>query len=228
MAAVTRSAYRSTMALLLSVNIGHPRPNPWKKTLTTGIDKRPVEGPVAVGAPGPRGTGAVGLAGDRVHDVEHHGGDDQAVYAYAREDLDDWARELDRALPGGVFGENLTTTGLDVNGALVGERWRIGADVLLEVSAPRIPCGTFRGWMDETGWAKRFTDRALPGAYLRVVEPGEIAAGDEITVVERPDHGVTIALTFRALMGERDLLPELLKADALPEGTKAGIRRKLG
>ena len=73
---------------VLSVNVGRPRPNPWKRLAATGIDKRPVDGPVAVAAPGPKGTGAVGLAGDRVYDTAHHGGDDQAVYAYAREDLD--------------------------------------------------------------------------------------------------------------------------------------------
>lgn len=186
---------------LLSVNIGVPRANPWKKLNATGIDKQPVDGPVAVHAPGPKGTGAVGLAGDRVYDVANHGGDDQAVYAYAREDLDDWAKELDRELPNGTFGENLTTVGLDINGALIGERWRIGRDVVLEVSGPRIPCVTFRGWLDVPGWLKRFTRAGRPGAYLRVVEPGEIRAGDAIEIVSRPDHDVTIALAFRREMG---------------------------
>ena len=132
---------------LLSVNVGRPRPNPWKGLSATGIDKRPVDGPVAVRAPGPKGTGEVGLAGDRVYDVKHHGGPDQAVYAYAREDLDGWEAELGRPLANGVFGENLTTLGLDVNGALIGERWRIGPTVVLEVSCPRIPCATFQGWL---------------------------------------------------------------------------------
>src|ERR1700761_5927932 len=157
---------------LLSVNIGVPRTNPWKKLRATGIDKRPVDGPVAVTAPGPKGDGAVGLAGDRAYDVKHHGGTDQAVYAYAREDLDDWERRLARELPNGSFGENLTTNGLDVNGALVGERWRIGEDVVLEVSGPRIPCSTFQGWLDRPGWMKEFTRAERPGAYLRVVHPG--------------------------------------------------------
>ncbi|GAA4618357.1 MOSC domain-containing protein [Actinoallomurus liliacearum] len=221
-------AYRSTMALLVSVNVGRPRPNPWKDTGTTGIDKRPVDGPVAVTAPGPKGTGAVGLAGDRVYDVKHHGGADQAVYAYAREDLDRWAAELGRDLPDGVFGENLTTSGLDVNGALIGERWRVGEQVLLEVSCPRIPCGTFQGWMEEQGWIKRFTRAALPGAYLRVIEPGEIRTGDPITVEDRPAHEVTVALAFRALTAEPDLLPTLLVADALPEEDMRRIRRRVG
>jgi MOSC domain-containing protein YiiM len=214
------------MAVLASVNIGRVRANPWKDTGTTAIDKRPVQGPVAVRAPGPKGTGAVGLAGDRVHDVRHHGGDDQAVYAYAREDLDDWAARLGRELPDGVFGENLTTSGLDVNGALIGERWRIGEQVLLEVSCPRIPCGTFQGWMGETGWIKRFTEEARPGGYLRVIEPGEIQAGDDITVEHRPDHDVTIAQTFRALTLEPELLPRLPVADALPEEIKRIVHRR--
>jgi MOSC domain-containing protein YiiM len=208
---------------LLSVNIGRPQPNPWKRLAATGIDKRPVDGPVPVTSPGPKGTGAVGLAGDRVYDIKHHGGDDQAVYAYAREDLDHWERELGRTFANGSFGENLTTTGIDVNAALIGERWRIGsgtAGPLLEVSCPRIPCGTFEGWMRTGGWIKRFTGKALPGAYLRVVEPGEIQAGDEITVVDRPGHDVTVAMVFRALTLEPDLLPRLLTADALPENAR--------
>ncbi|WP_042405242.1 MOSC domain-containing protein [Streptacidiphilus carbonis] len=212
---------------LLSVNVGRPRPNPWKGLDDTGIDKRPVDGPVAVTAPGPKGTGAVGLAGDRVYDVKHHGGDDQAVYAYAREDLDSWEAELDRDLPGGAFGENLTTLGVDVNGALIGERWRIGPRLVLEVSCPRIPCQTFQGWLEREGWIKRFTQAAVPGAYLRVIEPGEIRAGDRVEIQQRPDHDVSIALSFRAMTLEPELLPRLLVADALPAKDLEQIRRRV-
>jgi MOSC domain-containing protein YiiM len=201
---------------LLSVNVGHPQPNPWKTMKLTGIDKRPVEGPVMVTRPRAAGMGLVGLAGDRVYDVRNHGGPDQAVYAYAREDLDFWEAELGRRLPNGVFGENLTTEGVDANGALIGERWRIGPDLILEASAPRIPCGTFQGWLARAGWIKRFTLAARPGAYFRVIEPGEIQAGDQIEVVHRPDHDVTVALSFRALTVEPDLLPQLLGVEALP------------
>ncbi|GLY76396.1 MOSC domain-containing protein [Actinoallomurus iriomotensis] len=211
---------------VLTVNVGRPRPNPWKRLPATGIDKRPVEGPVAVTAPGPKGAGEVGLAGDRAHDVRHHGGTDQAVYAYAREDLDRWAAELDRPLPNGVFGENLTTEGLDVNGALIGERWRIGRDVVLEVSAPRIPCVTFQGRLGVPGWIKRFIAAAVPGPYLRVIEPGDVRAGDPITIVSRPDHDVTVALALRALTSEPELLPRLAPAgDALHAETRDLLRR---
>ncbi|SHK62002.1 MOSC domain-containing protein [Actinacidiphila paucisporea] len=213
---------------LLSVNVGRPIPNPWKRLAATGIDKWPVQGPVAVRAPGPKGTGAVGLSGDRVYDVKHHGGDDQAVYAYAREDLDRWEKELGRSLASGCFGENLTTTGYDVNAALIGERWRVGtAGPLLEVSCPRLPCATFAGWLDEHGWIRRFTAGALPGPYLRVIEPGELAAGDTVEVVDRPAHRVTVALAFRAMTAEPDLLPELLAADALPAEDLRTIRKRL-
>lgn len=211
---------------LLSVNVGKPRSNPWKGLSATGIDKRPVHGPVAVTAPGPKGTGAVGLAGDRVYDVKHHGGSDQAVYAYAREDLDGWEAELGRSLDNGFFGENLTTVDLDVNGALIGERWRIGSEVVLEVSCARIPCATFQGWLERDGWIKRFTQAALPGAYLRVMEPGTIRAGDPVEIVHRPAHDVTVALSFRAMTREPELLPRLLVADALPEEDRESIRRR--
>jgi MOSC domain-containing protein YiiM len=212
---------------VLSVNVGRPRANPWKRVATTGIDKRPVSGPVAVTVPGPKGDGSVGLAGDHAYDVKNHGGADQAVYAYAREDLDRWQRELGRELPGGSFGENLTTTGIDVNAALIGERWRIGTTVL-EVSCPRIPCSTFAGFLDERGWLKRFTLAAVPGPYFRVVEPGHISAGDPITVVSRPaEHRVTVALSFRAVTTEPELLPLLVDVAAFPAEDREAIRHRL-
>ena len=211
---------------LLSVNIGKPRPNPWKPIALTGIDKRPVSGPVMVTAPGPKGTGEAGLAGDGVYDVKSHGGTDQAVYVYAREDLDFWRAELGIPLRSGNFGENLTTEGLDVTGALIGDRWRIGQDLILEVSCPRTPCGTFEGWLAQAGWIKRFTAAATPGAYLRVIEPGPIQAGDAVRIEHRPAHDVTIAVAFRALTTEPDLLPRLLAAEALPEAKRILVRKR--
>ncbi|WP_189311962.1 MOSC domain-containing protein [Streptomyces brasiliensis] len=199
---------------LLSVNVGRAQAVDYtdQPEGLTGIDKRPVDGLVRVAAPGPKGTGAGGVAGDAVCDLRHHGGDDQAVYAVAREDLDDWERELGRTLGNGAFGENLTTEGLDVSGALIGERWRIGSAVVLEVTCGRIPCRTFQAHVGERGWVKRFTRKGAPGAYLRVIEPGEIRAGDLVEIVHRPDHGVTVALQFRAETTERELLPRVLDA----------------
>ncbi len=159
----------------------------------TGIDKRPATGPVAVRDPGPKTTGlGSGLVGDYIGDVANHGGSDQAIYAFAREDLDIWSQRLGRPLPNGFFGENLTTAGLDVNGALLGEQWQVGDTVVLQVTCPRIPCSTFRGWVGERGWLKTFTADARPGAYLRVVTPGELRGGDAITVVRRPRHEATV------------------------------------
>lgn len=199
---------------LLSVNVGRPKAVdvPEESKRVTGIDKRPVDGPVRVAAPGPKGVGASGVAGDTVCNTEHHGGDDQAVYAFAREDLDVWERELGRTLPSGAFGENLTTEGLDVSGALVGERWRIGPELVLEVTCGRVPCLNFQRHLGERGWVKRFTRQGAPGAYLRVIQPGEIRAGDPVEIVHRPAHDVTVHLAFRATMGERELLPRLLAA----------------
>ena len=209
---------------LLSVNIGQPRPSAAGDVPVTAIDKRPAEGPVMV-TPAPA-KGSAGLAGDRVCDARHHGGPDQAVYAYAREDLDFWEAELGRPLPGGVFGENLTTTGLDVNAALIGERWRVGPDVILEVSCPRIPCTTFQGWMAQGGWIKRFTRAGRAGAYLRVIEAGEIRAGDSVEVTHRPGHDVSVAVCFRALTLEPELLPRLLGAEALPDDLRKVAHRR--
>jgi MOSC domain-containing protein YiiM len=203
------------MAMVDSVNLGRPRPNPHKEIGWTGIGKQSTDGPVEVRAPGPKTIGlGSGLVGDFIGDGKHHGGDDQAVYAFQREDLDEWERRLGRELPNGFFGENLTTIGLDINNARIGERWRIGDEVVLQVTAPRIPCATFRGWMGEKGWAKIFTAASRPGAYLKVITPGAIRAGDPIEVIDRPDHDVTVSLLFKATTTERELLPQLLAAEA--------------
>ncbi|MFG1702419.1 MOSC domain-containing protein [Nonomuraea sp. M3C6] len=185
-----------------SVNVGRPVEAEWAgKMGRTAIDKRVVTHRVEVLANG--------LAGDERADKEHHGSLDHAVYSYAREDYDWWEGELGRELRDGRFGENLTTSGLDVNGALIGERWRVGSAVL-EVSGPRVPCVVFRNWMDEPGWVKRFTEAGRPGAYLRVVELGELGVGDEVELVSRPEAGVTVGDWFRARHGDRDALGRIL------------------
>ncbi|WP_447037941.1 MOSC domain-containing protein [Streptomyces sp. DSM 118878] len=212
---------------LLSVNIGRRVAASYTDAPSglTGIDKRPVHEPVHIVAPGPKGVGGSGLAGDEIGDLRHHGGNDQAVYAYAREDLDAWERELGRSLANGVFGENLTTAGVDVNGARIGERWRIGGGPLLEVTSGRIPCRTFQGRLGEKGWVRRFTRQGVTGAYLRVLEPGVVRAGDAVEVVHRPEHGITAALQFRAVTTEKELLPRLLEAgEALHPGAAEKAR----
>ncbi|WP_309081169.1 MOSC domain-containing protein [Zhihengliuella sp.] len=153
----------------------------------TAIDKRPVEGPVKVGR--------LGLYADVQADRAHHGGEEQAVYAYAEEDAAEWAAELGCEIPPGLFGENLRVRGLAVSDAVIGERWRIGT-ALLEVTVPRTPCATFARRMGEPKWVRRFAERAATGAYLRVLRRGELAAGDAVAVVHRPDHGVSVRDLF--------------------------------
>ena len=138
-------------------------------------------------------------------------GEGQAVYAYAQEDADWWAAELDRELPAGRFGENLRTTGLDLTGAVLGERWRVGT-TLLEVTASRTPCANFERFWGVPQLVKRFTAHGATGAYLRVLETGDVGAGDAVEVVSRPDHGVTVGLLFRATTTQRRRLPEIAPA----------------
>ncbi len=213
---------------VLSVNVGVPRANPAKKLAMTGIDKRPVDHPVFVRPPGPKRTGLhSGLIGDPIGDIQHHGGNDQAVYAYAREDLDWWENELGRQLPGGAFGENLTTLGIDVNGALIGEVWRIGETLELQPTFGRIPCATFQARMEEPRWLKRFTKANRTGAYLRVITPGHVRGGDPIEVVHRPAASVSIAEAFRVYMLEPESLARLLDAEALPDDLREEVEDRL-
>lgn len=160
----------------------------------TAIDKRPVEGPVKFKR--------FGVFGDAVGDSEHHGGPDQAVYAYSQEDADYWAAELGRPIPPGLFGENLRTQGIASSEAVIGTRWRIGS-ALLEVASPRVPCATFAERMGEPQWVKRFTQAARVGCYLRVVEQGNARAGDPVVVEYVPGHGKTISEAFSDRMAAR-------------------------
>lgn len=205
-----------------SVNVGGARGGILPRGGETAIDKHPVAS-VQVRDPGPkRGGLGSGVVGDDVVHRKHHGGSRQAVYAVAREELDHWGRELGRELPDGTFGENLTLEGLDVDAALVGEVWQVGDSARLQVTGPRIPCGTFAGAMNEKHWVKRFTERGRTGAYLRVLTPGQVRARDGVVVESRPDHDVTVPLMFRALTTQRDLMPRL--ADVGPDLGEEGIR----
>jgi MOSC domain-containing protein YiiM len=196
---------------LLAVNVAEIREIPWRgRMVRTGIWKFPVDGRVTV-----RG---VNVDGDEQADRRVHGGEFQAVYAYAREDYDWWEGELGRELPPGTFGENLTVAGLDLTNALVGERWRVGS-ALLEVSLPRIPCFKLGRKMEEPRFLKRFAQARRPGTYLRIVEEGEIGAGDAVEVVTRPGHDVTIGLLNEAKLHDSSLAAKVLAArDELPAG----------
>ncbi|MFE4468493.1 MOSC domain-containing protein [Leifsonia sp. NPDC056824] len=170
----------------------------------TAIDKQPVESRLKV-----RG---LGLYGDVQADRKHHGGNTKALYAYADEAAQWWAAELGRPIPPGLFGENLRTAGLDVDGAEIGERWRIGEKLVVEVTCPRVPCATFQRRMGEPQWVRRFTEAGRVGAYLSVVHTGTVGSGDSVEVVRRPGHGVTIASWFTA--GDADQADALVAAEA--------------
>jgi len=191
-----------------SVNVGQVRAVEWDSgTLpVTAIEKHAVQGPVRITS--------YGVEGNACADTDNHGDEWMRVYAYAREDYDFWVQELGSPIPSGQFGEQLTTSGVDLHAALVGEVWRVGT-ALLRVAHVRIPCQTFKGWMgasgyDETAWVKRFTQAGRPGPYFSVLEEGMVQAGDDITVEHRPDHDVTVGVLFGALTTERHLLSQLL------------------
>jgi MOSC domain-containing protein YiiM len=213
-------------AWVRAVNVGKLAPNPAKGG-ETAIVKSPAERPVFVSAPGPV-RGESGLEGDFIGDKKNHGGDDQAVYAFAREDLDRWEAEVGFVLPDGAFGENLTTIGIDPNEAKIGERWRVGPDILLEVTSPRIPCKTFAARMGVVGWARRFSESGRPGAYLRVLQAGSVSAGDPISVVRRPAHGVTVSMALFAFTVKPQILGDLLAAgEDLPLAMRHEINTRL-
>ena len=190
---------------LLSVNIAadlHHNETWTGRQRRSGIDKRPVDGP--------RLLARDAVEGDAVINTVHHGGPWQAVYAYAREDADYWEQRLGVELPNGRFGENLTTVGLDLTAALIGERWRVGQAVL-QVTLPRIPCRTFAGFWDRPDLISTFTDARRPGAYLRIVEEGRVRAGDPVEVVDRPETAASIGQAFACKTGDRTHL-DLLRA----------------
>ncbi|MEU4421280.1 MOSC domain-containing protein [Actinoplanes sp. NPDC024001] len=214
--------------IVLSLNVGAAEHNPAKPVGKTGIGKQPVDHPVTVRPPGPKTTGLhSGVVGDYIGDVKHHGGDDQAVYAYATEDYAWWAAELGRDLPPGLFGENLTTEGLDLLNAVIGERWQVGETVILQPTFGRIPCSTFQHRMGEPRWIKRFTQANRTGVYLRILTPGDIHPGARIRVTDRPSHGLTVAEAFDIYMHNPGRLARLLDADELPAGMHAEIEKRL-
>lgn len=186
----------------------------------TAIDKRPLAGRV--------GIEPLGVAGDMQMDKAHHGGPDQALYAYAREEAQRWADELGHEVNPGNFGENLAVRGMPVTDALVGERWRIGPTVVVETTLPRVPCVTFKTWMGEPRWVKRFSERGDVGSYLRVITPGTVEAGDPIEVISRPSHGVAIRELFTAERQDPARLRRLLdESEYLAEKARWKVRQAL-
>jgi MOSC domain-containing protein YiiM len=182
-------------AKVISLNVVHAEvPDVGGSVGVTAIDKRPVADR--------RKVTTAGVAGDHRSDLKHHGHPNQAVYAYSSEDYQWWEKELDRELLPGVFGENLTTTGVNWNEIAVGTVIQIGTAVL-QVSTPRIPCGTFQRWLVEEHWVKRFNDAGRWGSYLRVLEPGEFGAGDKIVISQTPNHIVSIKDVAQVFTGTR-------------------------
>ena len=203
---------------VVSVNVGTPREVEWLgRRDRTSIWKTPVEGRLAV-----RG---VNVAGDDQADREVHGGPDKAVYAYAQEDTAWWERELGRELEHGNFGENLTVSGVDVTGAVVGELWEVGSAVL-EVAQPRIPCWKLGARMEDASFPVHFAAAGRPGAYLRIVEEGEVGAGDEVRVGEKPEHGLTVGDVARIYHQERGRCALLLRAPELADGWREWALRR--
>ena len=203
---------------VVCVRVGRPLPvRAGRRTVTTAIWKDTVPGPVAA-----RG---VSLDGDEQADRRVHGGADKAVYAYASEDYDWWAAELGAPLEPGAMGENLTLAGVDVTAAVVGERWSIGS-AELEVCQPRMPCGKLGIRVGDPRFPARFRAAGRPGAYLRILGEGHLAAGDEVLVTHRPDHGVTVGEVARS---QRDatLLPRLLLAPELAEAWRTWAAEQL-
>ncbi len=191
--------------------IGERRGRPW----WSGIDKRPVDGR--------RELANHEVAGDHIQVTRLHGGPDKAVYAYASEDTAWWEAELGRELWAGAFGENLTLAGVDCSNAVIGDRLRVGP-TLLEVSQPRIPCATLAKHLGDRLMVKRFAQARRPGIYLRIIEPGDVGAGDPVELVERPDHGVTVGVVYEAVLHDHTLTARALEAPQLAESIATELR----
>lgn len=218
---------------VLSVNLARPRPTTTNSAGRTGIDKRPVA-ELRLRAPGvAKGEG--GAAGDLIGDTRHHGGDGQAVYLVAAEELAHWSSELAEEqlasplrvpLTPGAFGENITTAGVDVDAWRVGTRLAVGDQAVLEVTGPRVPCATFAERMGVRGWVRRFAERGRTGAYAAVVEPGPVRPGDRVRALEVPSHEVDVPLVFRAFMGDRTAARVVLDAGVLRADFHAELEEK--
>ena len=210
----------NSVAKVLSVNVGGVREFEYNgRPAKSAIWKTPVSGRIRV-----RG---INVDGDIQADRDAHGGPDKAVYAYAIEDIKWWENQINQSLPYGVFGENLTTEGIDVNNSLVGERWEVGS-VVLEVSEPRVPCWRLGVRMNDKLFPRYFTEALRPGAYLRIIVEGDVAAGDEIRVIEKPDHDLTIRDVFRIYTRDHDEIERLLSVPQMSDAWRRWAQRHRG
>ena len=207
-------------ARIVSLNVGRATPlRHARGEVPSAIRKTAAEGSLTLGT--------LGLDGDEQADLRVHGGPDKALCVYPREHAVWWAETLGRSFGYGEFGENLDTEGIDVTNAIVGERWEIGSTVL-EVSEPRVPCWRLAFKMKDQGFPRQFVVAGRPGTYLRIAVEGEIGSGDEIRVVERPAHGLSIGDVFRIYMHDRHEAERLLTAPQLSPGWRAWAQRSLG
>ena len=207
------------MARVLAVSVGGPREFDYHgRPARSAIWKSPVSGRVAA-----RG---VNLAGDDQADRQAHGGPDKAVYAYAVEDARWWAAQIGRPFAFAEFGENLTTEGIEVNDALVGERWTVGS-TMLEVSEPRVPCWRLGVRMNDPVFVRRFAEALRPGAYLRIIAEGDVGAGDAIGLVSKPDHDLTVRDVFRIYTRDRDECGRIVDVPQMSAAWKGWARDML-
>ncbi|WP_219106634.1 MOSC domain-containing protein [Austwickia sp. TVS 96-490-7B] len=214
-----------TPARVLSTNVAVPRPDPAGADRYTGISKR-LTAQISVFTPGPSYGDGSGVEGDFIGDRDHHGGEQKAVYAYAREQLHYWSREFGRILEPGSFGENITTAGVDLEALLINQRLRIGTAVF-EVSVPRTPCRTFAAHLGVPQWVQRFTEHGRCGTYLRVVESGKVTPGDSISLDGHPGHDITMYTAFAAAMGDDDAAALVVAAECLPPYYHERLVRRL-
>jgi MOSC domain-containing protein YiiM len=203
-----------------SVNVGQPRTVEWYgRRVRTSIWKAPVEGPVVVKG--------VNLAGDEQSDLRVHGGYDKAIYAYALEDYQWWSSELGVSLKPGTFGENLTTEGIELADAIIGEQWLVGS-ATLEVSEPRLPCYKLGMRMGDATFVDDFDRASRFGTYLRIVDEGEVTAGNEIVRVQRPDSTLTIGdLVETHHRPTPGMLARVAATSAVPERWRVMAERAL-
>jgi MOSC domain-containing protein YiiM len=208
---------------LVSVNVGLPRIVTWKgRAVKTGIFKTPTNGRVRVQT--------LNLDGDRQADLSVHGGPDKAIYVYPSEHYDYWRGEFpNMELPWGMFGENFTTTGLVEVAVNVGDTFRIGSAVVM-VTQPRVPCYKLAAKFGREDIVKRFLASGRSGFYLKVVQEGEVGAGDAIELMSRDGHAVTVAEVANLYRDGTDqvrLLQRVVQVEALPENWRDHFQQQI-